>query len=445
MATHKTKIILLLALFFVSLSIPKGADASSISWKGYTWDLRNGGTGSPGFGSWSGSNVSGPDVNGYITLKLTNPTASAPIGAEMVNQTTGLGYGTYTVVVGSRLDTLDKNVVFGGMFPFYYGNPYIEFDVNETSRWDTPDPVLVGHGLWYGSDPDNPTEILDDFAIPADVVQTHRLIWEPGKLTFDSFLGTGTTGTDYFHTVIAQNVQAPSDEQVIFNLWAYADGTPGSDDKDVPATNVILRDFSFTPYGTTPTAYALTVSGGSGSGSYAAGTNVTIAASAPVTGKVFDKWTGDTTYVSSTTSAATTVTMPSSAITLTATYKIAPVVTYVLIVTNGTGGGSYASGTQVTITAAVAPADKVFDKWTGSTSYIASATSATTTVTMPGSAITLTATYKAAAVSTYALTVTNGTGDGSYAADSTVTITADTPPSGKVFDKWTGDTTYLSS
>lgn len=78
------------------------------------------------------------------------------------------------------------------------------------------------------------------------------------------------------------------------------------------------------------TTYSLTVNDGLGGGSYASGTSVMINASVPATGKVFDKWTGDATYLASTTSSTTTVTMPAKAITLTATYKTA------IIYPNGT-------------------------------------------------------------------------------------------------------------
>jgi len=673
-----------------------------VDWKGYTWDLRDGGTGGPGFGGWSSANVVGPDANGYLTLKLTNPSGSAPIGCEIDNQTTGLGYGTYTVVVDARLDNLDKNIVFGGLFPYFYGNPYIEFDVNETSRWDSSSNVLISHNVWYGAN-DNITENGNNMNVPSDVVQTHRFIWEPGKATFDSFLGTGTGGTNYFHTVITNNVPAPSEEQVIVNLWAFAEGTPSSDDKDAPAKDVILRDFTFSALGSTPpaTTYTVTVNNGLGGGTFSVGDEVTIVANLPATSMGFSKWTGNTQYLNSVTSYINTFTMPAANIYFTATYQtetpttgfseaiaynaalqmssanennstqlqynyaeylgdgrgitigavgfctgtydanemikyyttlnpnnnlakyipalnaidagphnddvdedgndsivglngfiaavqsnndplfgqaqlskinelywnpahdlftsigaknnltmafifdmserhgldgaedllnkttnalggtpgtglnentyltkliyfrdialeeegifledtdpdvdvnrdtgfkailasgninlvtpysysvygdlytikpnvyvlngVAPT-TYALTVTNGSGDGAYASGTKVTITANTSAPGKVFDKWTGSTAYIASTTSPTTTVTMPSSAITLTATYKD--VPKYTLTVTNGTGDGSYAQGTETVIIADVPATGKVFDKWTGSTSCINS
>jgi hypothetical protein len=141
-------------------------------------------------------------------------------------------------------------------------------------------------------------------------------------------------------------------------------------------------------YAAIPT-YALTVVNGTGSGSYAAGTVVTITANAAPAGQAFADWTGAT--VASATSATTTLTMPAAATTVTANYAAIP--TYTLTVVNGTGSGSYAAGTVVTITANAAPAGQAFADWTGAT--VASATSATTTLTMPAATTTVTATYSA--------------------------------------------------
>jgi hypothetical protein len=87
--------------------------------------------------------------------------------------------------------------------------------------------------------------------------------------------------------------------------------------------------------------------------------------------------------------------MPSNAVTVTATYKDAPVTTYTLTVTSGTGGGSYAANAQVPITANTAPSGKVFDQWTSSNGgSFANVNSTSTTFTMPSNAVTVTATYK---------------------------------------------------
>ena len=82
-----------------------------------------------------------------------------------------------------------------------------------------------------------------------------------------------------------------------------------------------------------PTALWLTVSGGSTIGSYTNLPQVTIAASAPPSGKIFDQWIGDTQYVDSVTSSIATVTLPAQNISLAATYAS---LDYIYTTSNGT-------------------------------------------------------------------------------------------------------------
>ncbi|HZE98356.1 MAG TPA: hypothetical protein VE981_15095, partial [Planctomycetota bacterium] len=150
-----------------------------------------------------------------------------------------------------------------------------------------------------------------------------------------------------------------------------------------------------TPPPPPPTTYPLTVNSGSGDGTYAAGTVVTITADAPAAGMVFSQWTGAT--VANPGVATTTITMPAAGTTVTATYAAAPPpppTTYTLTVNSGTGDGTYAAGTIVTISADAPLAGMMFKAWTGAT--VAGATSSTTTITMPAANATVTATYEAA-------------------------------------------------
>lgn len=84
---------------------------------------------------------------------------------------------------------------------------------------------------------------------------------------------------------------------------------------DVTLDNIIVENLS----STTPT-YSLTVNNGTGSGSFAAGTVRTIAATVP-SGMTFDKWTGATAHISNVNSPNTTVTIPSNNITVSATFS----------------------------------------------------------------------------------------------------------------------------
>jgi hypothetical protein len=70
--------------------------------------------------------------------------------------------------------------------------------------------------------------------------------------------------------------------------------------------------------------YVLTVIGGTGSGSYAADTAVTITANPAPSGKVFDRWTGTGGTFTDANAATTTFIMSASTATIAATYKDAP-------------------------------------------------------------------------------------------------------------------------
>jgi uncharacterized protein (TIGR02145 family) len=90
-------------------------------------------------------------------------------------------------------------------------------------------------------------------------------------------------------------------------------------------------------------------------------------------------------------SAATTFTMPSNNVTVTANFEA----TYTVTVSGGTGGGVYAIGTTVSIAAVAAPAGTVFTNWTTASDGVrfANANNAATTFTMPANAVTVTANF----------------------------------------------------
>lgn len=137
--------------------------------------------------------------------------------------------------------------------------------------------------------------------------------------------------------------------------------------------------------------YSLTVTNGSGSGNYAAGSVVTIVANSPPSGQQFLNWTGSP--VANANAATTTITMPSASAAVTANYTNVSS-KYQLTVNNGAGSGTYNAGTVVTITANAPPAGQVFNNWTGAA--VANANSASTTLTMPAATTSVTANYTVA-------------------------------------------------
>ena len=95
------------------------------------------------------------------------------------------------------------------------------------------------------------------------------------------------------------------------------------------------------------TKYILTVTNGTGGGSYEAGAVVSITAGPAPQGQIFDKWiSADGVSFGNAASATTTITMPAKAVTVAATYKDSPVaVSHTITASAGTGGSISPSGT----------------------------------------------------------------------------------------------------
>lgn len=193
------------------------------------------------------------------------------------------------------------------------------------------------------------------------------------------------------------------------------------------------------------TEYAVTVTGGTGSGNYAAGAEVTITANAAADGKVFSQWKVEagSAILKDASSASTAFTMPAEAVSVTAEYKDAtPAPTTYTVTVDGTVQGSYKAGDAVTVKANV-PEGKSFKEWTISGAELTFTTGSKSTAemafTMPAANVTLTSNYEgeAPAPAKYTVTVTNGSGSGDYAANEVVTIKANEPVEGQEFSQWT--------
>jgi hypothetical protein len=113
---------------------------------------------------------------------------------------------------------------------------------------------------------------------------------------------------------------APAGQQ--FDKWTgdvanVANVNAASTSISMPAANATV---TATYKAITPLQYTLTVNGGTGSGSYAAGAIVTIIANTPPAGQQFDQWTGDVAIVANVNAASTSISMPAANATVTATY-----------------------------------------------------------------------------------------------------------------------------
>ncbi len=246
----------------------------SFAWKGFNWQKRFWG-GAPMYNaSWDANNVSNPDADGYVKLSITNPTGSAPKGAEFQSTREGFGYGTYSTTVEKDVSALQKEVVWGCLFTYDpAAEPgYTEIDLCEASAWGGGAaygedwPVTQGHGYWFdATKPPGQGNNTVTFDVTNAPILTHRMVWEPGKLTFETFAGEGYGGTLLKRTILqGSTVPLPANEQIHFNLWVTGGG--GGDAAHVAPETVTIRDFSFVP-GIPLTAPTPTVTGTAAVGS----------------------------------------------------------------------------------------------------------------------------------------------------------------------------------
>jgi hypothetical protein len=259
-------------------------------------------------------------------------------------------------------------------------------------------------------------------------------------LTVNSGSGNGSYTEGAVVNITANT--APSGQE--FDQWVVNSGSAAIANANAASTTLVMPSNDATVTATykdqLPASYQLSVNSGSGDGSYTGGTVVNITAGAAPSGQEFDRWIVNSggASIANASAASTTLTMPSSATMVTATYRNQPAITYALTVNSGSGDGGYAAGATANITANAAPSGQEFDSWVVNSggASIANANAASTTLIMPSNAATVAATYKDQPPATYPLTVNSGSGDGTYTSGAVANITANAAPSGQEFDRW---------
>ena len=292
----------------------------------------------------------------------------------MVN---GLGSGRFAEGVWVPIMA---NIPVGKMFDMWIsdgGGEFEEFEEDNRPR------------AWFKM-PSN--DVTVTAVLSGDPIETYLLTVENGS-------GGGNYAPGSQVTIKAN----PPAEGKEFDKWISEGGGEFEDPNEMltvftmPSNDVIVT----ATYKELVPTYLLTVENGSGGGSYAPGTEVTIKANPPAEGKVFDKWISNGGGEFKDANRPNTIfTMPANPVTITATYKDVPIETYTLTVkgsyAENSGAGTYAPGTKVIIHAGNR-SNYSFAGWTTSGDVkFANSSSPTTTFTMPNANLTVTAnwTYK---------------------------------------------------
>ncbi|WP_233261257.1 CARDB domain-containing protein [Vitiosangium sp. GDMCC 1.1324] len=228
-------------------------------------------------------------------------------------------------VVTSGLDTnvaLGKSITTSGYTQVYAATN--ANDGNRTTYWEGtanayPNTLTVNLG--------------SNYTISSVVVQLNPdSVW--GARTQNITVLGHNASTSTFSTLVAAanyNFDPATGNQVTIPLSTTASEVRLQFASNTGAPGGQVAEFQIfgSPAGGT-TTYALTVNNGTGSGTYASGTVVNIAANTPPSGQVFNGWTGGVaSSFGNINSASTTYTMTAAAATITATY------------TTATGGNKY--------------------------------------------------------------------------------------------------------
>ena len=356
----------------------------------------------------------GLDLNGDgtvdVLLDTTNNTAQRGEGAGSLTsnvavsiENPGLPYRYKSVtfkVISTATYTVTVNNGSGG--GEYAAGASVTITANDPETGKVFKKWTGTDGLTFTSG--SSTTATATFTMPAQAVTVTATYEDIPATTYAVTVNSGTGSGDYAEGAsVTITANAPETGKQ-FKEWTGADGltfTSGSKTSSTATFTMPARAVTVTAtYEEIPvTSYTVTVTNGMGGGEYTAGASVTITANASEPGKQFKEWTGTDglTFTSgSKTSSTATFTMPSNAVTVTATYEDIPATTYAVTVNSGTGSGDYAEGARVTITANAPETGKQFKEWTGAAGLTfteGSTSTATATFTMPAQAVTVTATY----------------------------------------------------
>jgi hypothetical protein len=236
-----------LACCAIVLSVASLAFGQSITWKGYQWNVTQGGMAGVAPGNPANVQI---DSNGYLHITIVERkgkwTASQLFTAD------NLGFGTYQWVIQGNIYDMDKSTVLG-LFPYGPANGIgvdgeDEIDI-EFSQWNNTCGNCNADFTVYpstgnrkkGGDP----SWQDDFHIEGENLTTARMEWASDQVKFTIMKGIRPIGTtaDVIKTKTYNSTtkNIPQDALPVgINLWCF-EKTPARDQ------SVIIRDFQFVP------------------------------------------------------------------------------------------------------------------------------------------------------------------------------------------------------
>lgn len=234
-------------LLAVSLAVAAAAPAaaSTLSFAGYTWEVRTG-QGGPGPNRWSAANA-WVDAAGAMHLRMSKINGFWQCAEVYLDQR--LGFGTYEFNVTGPIDQLDKNVVLG---LFDYPTADVgpdgtnEIDI-EFSHWGNAGNPIGNYTVWPAVAGPEPWTHAFPFTLTSNAT-THRFVWATDNISFHMYktipAGTGSGFIHWTYRPAKPTTHVPQQPlPVHMNLWLFQGKAPSNGQ----SVEIVINGFRFTP------------------------------------------------------------------------------------------------------------------------------------------------------------------------------------------------------
>lgn len=236
-----------------------------------------------------------------------------------------------------------------------------------------------------------------------DCVWIDNVSWSLATKRLTVINGTGS-GSYLVNSWVPITANVASSNE-IFKCWAGDVESIANTNAASTTIQIPIRDLVV--YAVYQNTYPLAVTSGTGSGTYSAGTSVTITAQTAPAGYMFDQWSGDVESVADVHAATTTVIMPQRSMSVVALYKMAEysftvvggrelgAVSVGVAESYGEPAGIYPEGAEIRLAAGPGTVWQIFDHWTSQDSVVFSNPSnALTTCFMPAQSASVEAIFR---------------------------------------------------
>jgi hypothetical protein len=216
---------------------PPEIPLKKLSFSGYDWIIRTGGSfrgGSPN--SFAPENA-WTDKSGALHLRISRRTNQLWNSAE-IRLTRSLGYGTYRFKVRD-VSHMEPSAVLS------------MYDWDGTGSEQNRRELDIEISQWGYRDADNAQYVVQPYYIPVNIVRfrvpagilTQSLRWEPGQATFSTTAGDPAMARVINQHVFTSGVPAPGGDSVRISLYAFGKG-------QIPLKNeaeVVVEKFEYLP------------------------------------------------------------------------------------------------------------------------------------------------------------------------------------------------------